>query len=308
MDARVITAALAAAIAVGCLARAVVRQPKPLALRVQPYTAGVRARLGTIRPETAGGQDGTGRSGVALVFGPFIRQLSNGLAQLVDASASTSAELRLQQAGLSMTVEQYRTRQLAYTAGALAAGAFTGLLLGRRTGTVILLAVAAGLWGATRWRARVERLITQRRERMRSELYTVCQLIAIYLRTGDTPAGAVDRLVRRARGEVIGELADAGAQIRSGSTPQAVFEQLTATTPEPSAARLYRLLSSTWTAGGDAEALLALSEDLRSARREDLNRMMTKRQTAMALPLVMVIGPILILFVAAAIPHIVFGR
>lgn len=308
MDVRVVTAALAAAIAVGCLARAVVRQPKPLAVRVQPYTAGVRARLGTIRPETAGGHDGTGRSGVALVFGPFIRQLSNGLAQLVDASASTSTELRLQQAGLSMTVEQYRTRQLAYTAAALAAGAFTGLLLGRRTGTVLLLAVAAGLWGATRWRARVERLITQRRERMRSELYTVCQLIAIYLRTGDTPAGAVDRLVRRARGEVIGELADAGAQIRSGSTPQAVFEQLTATTPEPSAARLYRLLSSTWTAGGDAEALLALSEDLRSARREDLNRMMTKRQTAMALPLVMVIGPILILFVAAAIPHIVFGR
>jgi hypothetical protein len=35
---------------------------------------------------------------------------------------------------------------------------------------------------------------------------------------------------------------------------------------------------------------------------------MTKRQTAMAFPLVLVIGPILILFVAAAIPHIVFGR
>jgi hypothetical protein len=54
--------------------------------------------------------------------------------------------------------------------------------------------------------------------------------------------------------------------------------------------------------------LLALAEDLRAARREDLNRIMAKRQTAMALPLVMVIGPILILFVAAAIPHVVFGR
>ena len=87
-----------------------------------------------------------------------------------------------------------------------------------------------------------------------------------------------------------------------------MFEQLTATTPEPAAARLYRLLSSTWTAGGDAEALLALGEDMRASRREDLSRSMAKRETAMALPLVMVIGPILILFVAAAIPHIVFGR
>ena len=41
--------------------------------------------------------------------------------------------------GLTVTDEQHRTRQLAYPAGALAAGEFTGLLLGRRTGTVILL-------------------------------------------------------------------------------------------------------------------------------------------------------------------------
>jgi hypothetical protein len=47
---------------------------------------------------------------------------------------------------------------------------------------------------------------------------------------------------------------------------------------------------------------------MRASRREDLTRLMAKRETAMALPLVMVIGPILILFVAAAIPHIVFGR
>lgn len=308
MEPRVVTVALAAAVAASCLARALMRQPTPLASRVQPYAAGLRGRLGTIQPESGGGDTNSRRSGITLVFGPFILSLANGLAQMVDASASTSAELRLRQAGLSMTAEQYRTRQLAYTVGALSAGAFTGLMLGRSAGTVILLTVAAGLWGATRWRARVDKMITQRRERMRSEMYTVCQLIAIYLRTGDTPAGAVDRLVRRANGEVITELAEASAQVRTGSTASLVFEQLTSTTPEPSAARLYRVLSSTWTAGGDADALLALADDMRASRREDLSRLMTKRETAMALPLVMVIGPILILFVAAAIPHIVFGR
>ena len=308
MGGQVFMISFAAAVAAGSLARAVVRQPKPLSARVEPYTSGVRARLGTIRPEGVGPNESEGRSGFTLVFGPFVRSLANGLARLVDASASTSAEMRLRQAGLSMTVEQYRTRQLTYTVGALAVGAFGGLVLGRRTGSVILLAVAAGLWGATRWRARLERLINQRRERMRAEIYTMCQLLAIYLRTGDTPAGAVDRLVRRACGSVAGELADASAEVRTGSTPTDVFERLTTTTAEPSAGRLYRLLASTWSAGGDADALLALAEDTRAARREELNRLMTKRQTMMALPLVMVIGPILILFVAAAIPHIVFGR
>jgi tight adherence protein C len=143
---------------------------------------------------------------------------------------------------------------------------------------------------------------------MRSELDTVCQLLAVYLRTGDTPAGAVDRLVRRATGEVVGELSGASAEVRSGAPVAAAFTRLTQATPEPAAARLYRLLASTWTAGGDADALFALGEDMRAARREDLARLMAKRETTMALPLVMIIGPILILFIAAAIPHIVFGR
>jgi tight adherence protein C len=307
MDGRVAAVALLAAIAAGCLARAVVRQPARLAARVQPYTTAHRRALGTARPAIAD-ELGPRRAGVLLVFGPLIHQLADGLASVIDASRSSSAELRLRQAGLDLSVEQYRTRQLAYTAGAVAVGAFTGLLLSRSPGVVLLLAVCAGLWGATRWRARVERLITKRKERMRSELYTVCQLLAIYLRTGDTPAGAVDRLVQRSTGEVAGELADAARQIRTGSTPATAFDHLTATTPEPTAARLYRLLSSTWTAGGDADALFALGEDMRASRREDLARLMAKRETAMALPLVMVIGPILILFVAAAIPHIVFGR
>ena len=192
-----------------------------------------------------------------LVFGPFIRQLANGLAGVVDASGSTSAELRLRQAGLDLTVEQYRTRQLAYTAGSTRRRrASPDSSSVGRAGIVILLAVGAGLWGATRWRARLERLITKRRERMRSELYTVCQLLAIYLRTGDTPAGAVDRLVRRSTGEVVSELADAAHRSGPAARRAPSFEQLTVTTPEPSAARLYRLLSSTWTAGGDADALL----------------------------------------------------
>jgi tight adherence protein C len=307
VNAQVGAIAVFAAVAAGCLARAAIRQPRPLATRVQPYTAGHRRAFGTVlagRP----GEAHAGRSGLTLVFGPFVRQLANGLAAVVDASNSTSVELRLQQAGLDLTAEQYRTRQLAYTSAALAGGALLGVLLGQSAGIMLLLTIAAGLWGATRWRGRLDRVITKRRDRMRAELYTVCQLLAVYLRTGDTPAGSVDRLVRRTSGEITAELSAAAAEVRTGVPVAAAFERLTSTTPEPAAARLYRLLASTWSAGGDDGALFALGEDMRASRREDLTRLMAKRETAMALPLVMVIGPILILFVAAAIPHIVFGR
>ena len=68
------------AIAAGCLARAVVRQPRPLAERVQPARrrSPPSARHGSSgsTPRTTGRRT----SGVMLVFGPFVRQLANGLA------------------------------------------------------------------------------------------------------------------------------------------------------------------------------------------------------------------------------------
>ena len=105
-----------------------------------------------------------------------------------------------------------------------------------------------------------------------------------------------------------GELAEASAQIRSGAPPADVLERLATQTAEPSAARLYRLYGATWSAGGDPASLLALSDSLRASRRDSIARTMARRRIAMAFPLVAVIAPILILFIAAALPSIVFGR
>src|SRR5262245_19972186 len=108
MTADVFAVAALMAVAAGCIARACVRQPRPLASRVDLYTAAARARLGTTRPVTLAGDDAE-RSGLALVFGPLVRRVGQGLARLVDASSTISAELRLRQAGLTMTVDRYRT-------------------------------------------------------------------------------------------------------------------------------------------------------------------------------------------------------
>ena len=83
MDGRVAAVALLAAIAAGCLTRAFVRQPARLAARVQPYTTAHRRALGTARPAMAD-EAGPRRSGVQLVFGPFIQQLAKGLASVIE--------------------------------------------------------------------------------------------------------------------------------------------------------------------------------------------------------------------------------
>ncbi|MFT3852013.1 MAG: type II secretion system F family protein [Ilumatobacteraceae bacterium] len=301
MSGQILAISAVSAVAALFLVRGTVRTPKRLSLRLAPYTERSRGRLGTSVPAA--------QQRESSVWGPIVTSASSWLARAADAGSSVDLELRLRRAGLGhLTAGQYRRKQLAYTVTGLAVGVAMAVVLRLSTVAAFVLAGAFALAGALRWRSRLDHLTNERRLRMRAEAHTVCQMLAVWLRTGDTPAGALACLAQRANGIVPGELAEAAAQIRSGATPTDVLERSAQQTAEPSAARLYRLLGATWAASGDPTALLALADDLRASRRDALARTMAKRRVAMALPLVAVIAPILILFVAAALPSIIFGR
>ncbi len=51
----------------------------------------------------------------------------------------------------------------------------------------------------------------------------------------------------------------------------------------------------------------ALSEDLRDTRREEIRKSATKRRAAMLVPTIAVLAPVMLLFIAAPLPSIVFG-
>ena len=144
---------------------------------------------------------------------------------------------------------------------------------------------------------------------MRSEVYTVTQLLAVRVRTGSGPVDAVRSVCSLARGPVIAELSEALSWISSGTSAQRAYDKLAEITPEPAAARLYRLLSASAQNGGDiAGSLLAVAEDLREERREDLTREAVRRRMAMLLPLLVLIAPVMVLFVGAALPSLVLGK
>ena len=105
---------------------------------------------------------------------------------------------------------------------------------------------------------------------------------------------------------MVTELSEALRLHKAGWAGPDAFRRIAEITPEPFCSRTYRLLATAEERGADlAPALLALSEDVREARRESVKRSATKRRAATLVPTIAVLAPVLILFVAAPLPYLI---
>lgn len=310
MSGVVFITALVVAIFAASVSRLIIKPPRRLSNRVGAYTQLNRSRLGrgadvgslnvldVDAPQTALGR----------ILGPIGQSLADALGQVIDAGDDAYLALRLRQAGfLDTSPSQFRIRQLSYTAGFALGFAAVGFLLASTAFTVLGF-FGGGLYGATVWRGRINKAIKDRTLRMRIELYTVAQLIAMQMRTGHGSVAAVQIVVERGRGPVVRELGDALSWMSTGMAQPDAYEKLSLETPEPAAARLYRALADGARSGGDlAATLLTISDDLRSERREDMERSATKRRGAMLIPTIVFMAPVVLIFMIAPIPNLLFG-
>ncbi len=303
MSALAVLAASATALTVWLVSRQVFPPPRRLRRRLDPY---LTPSIGSI----SAGPMGPFRS----VFGPIVRDLAEWVGRLVDRSGGQVTLTRLRQAGRSpglseyQMLQSYRLTQLK----ALAVGVALALILGQVLALSIVLRIALLVLGAViggaRTKAGLERAIETRREKMRIEIYTVNQLLAMRVRTGGGVTQAVSGIVERGSGEVVTELSEALRLHRSGWRGSDAFRRVAELTPEPACSRTYRLLATAEERGADlGDALLSLSEDVREARRESIKRTATKRRAAMLVPTIAILAPVLILFVAAPLPHLITG-
>ncbi|MDQ6854524.1 MAG: type II secretion system F family protein [Actinomycetota bacterium] len=286
-------------------------KPTPrLAARVRPYTIVARAGLGRSADVLGVAQPSALTRGgtVGRLFLPPLRAFAARMGRLVETRSDEHLRLKLRQAGFhDLTTEEYRIRALGQAALFTTAGAAIGIAI-RSPLLTLLLALCGLLYGSTRWKGRIDRAIEDRRERVRLELYTVNQMLAIHLRTGAGPVQATQRIVDRGTGAMVEELDAVLTWIRSGVSEPEAFRRAAELTPEPSAARTYKLFAAGAERGVDlAGALRALSEDLRDSRREDLRRVATKRRAAMLVPTIAILAPIMLLFIAAPLPSVIFG-
>jgi hypothetical protein len=301
---------LCGALAAAGFAGLVVPPTRRLAPRLRPYTLVARARLGhstdvlAVPPSVPMVGGAFGR-----IFGPLITAFVSRASHVVERRSDDALRTALLHAGLfDVMPDDYRARVAVQTLVFGGAGVALGLLVLHSTAFTLALGTCGAIFGASRARGRVDRAIADRRERIRLELYTVNQLLAMHVRTGAGPIQATQRVVDRGRGAVVEELAGVLRLVRSGTSEPEAFRRAAVSTPEPSAARTYKLFAAGAERGVDlAGGLRALSEDLRDARRDDLRKNATKRRAAMLVPTIAVLAPVMLLFIAAPLPSIVFG-
>ena len=306
--------ALFTGLTVALVARLVLPPRRTLASRLTKYSVLGRTSLGrpidSVEPAT-----GT-LSGTTLqrLFGPPIQSLARSLNRVIESGGEEVLLVRLRQADLlqdipeANRIQEYRIRQLASTAAGAGIGAAVGLIGLQTTGAALGLAFVGFVVGATRWRGRVDRAIEDRSERARIELYTVNQLLAMRTRAGGGVIQAVQMVADRGEGVVAGDLRDIMRLHRGGLSVSDSFQRMAEITPEPYAARTYRLLGTAEDRGTDlGRALLALSSDVREARRDTLRRQATKRRAAMLIPIIGLMAPVMLLFIIAPVTEIVFG-
>jgi Flp pilus assembly protein TadB len=232
------------------------------------------------------------------------------LGRLLERRSDASLARELLQAGaLDVSPDEYRSRVAMQVLLSGAVGASIGVLVVRSTLAALGLTICGVVFGGSRMRGRLQRDIEARRERLRLELYTVNQLLAMHVRTGAGPVQATQRIVDRGAGAVVDELQAVLLAMRNGVAEPTAFRRAAELTPEPSAARTYKLFAAGAERGVDlADGLRALSEDLRDARREELRQSATKRRAAMLVPTIAILAPIMLLFIAAPLPSIVLGH
>jgi Flp pilus assembly protein TadB len=267
---RTLVAALLTGITAASITVLVAPPTRRLGPRLAPYAQRARALIG--HNADASVVVPPPQPAVTGVFGPIAAAGAQRLSGLLDRGGDDEIAHRLRQAGRrDLTPDQYRSRQLAGAVRGLVIFVAVGLVAAPSGPTVVLAAVLGVIWGTSRWRTGIDRAIARRREQMRAELYTTAQILAIDIRANVAPLVAVDHLVARGGGAVTDELGDAIDWIGDGATARDAFERLAHATPEPAAARLYRLLATSDVGAGEtlAGALRHTANDLRAQRRED---------------------------------------
>ena len=293
----------------------VVRTPPALESRLRPYVQLRRTRLGRRADVNAAlAIDSTADFGpVRRIFNPIVEGFASLVARLVDSGDEEEIARRLRHAGMTdVSPREYRISQagraLVGTIGGVGCGLWLGAIWGSPSFWAVV-GVALGIgWGFTSARGKINAAIEERTTTMRLELYTIAHLLAMLVRANHTPATAIRQITERGRGPVVSELREAQNWVAGGLTLAQAMDRLSTETAEPAAGRIYRILGEASQQGSDvSESLLTVANTLRAERREEVERLGTRRRGAMIVPTLVVMAPVVFLYVVAPIPRFVFG-
>jgi tight adherence protein C len=266
-----------------------------LTSRVAPYVQDVSADARSIvvrRP-----------SDPVPVLGVLIAPVIGGAGRVADRlfGGSEPVARRLRQAGLAISVADFRSRQLVWSAIGAGAGVLVAIAASRLQDVPVLLQAAMViLFGVGGFVARdyaLQRAARARLARMSSELPTVLEFLTLSLSAGEGILEAVKRISRISRGELARELGLAIAEVNTGMP---FGESITSTAAALELApfsRFVEQLSVALERGTPlAEVLRAQAQDSRDQAKRELLESAGRKEVAMLVPLVFLILPTTIAF------------
>lgn len=287
---------LALGIGLWSLVGLVPRLSRPrLASRVAPYVVDV----------SAGARELLSRHSVdplpvvGALFGPALQRLRLLLGSVLGGGATI--EMRLRQSSSSLTVEAFRSRQLAWGIGAALLGLAVPLALApvrpvspALIAAIVLVAAACGIVACDRV---LQRAAQKRLARITSELPTVLEFLTLSLSAGEGILDALRRVGRVSHGELATEFSAVVMRVNTGVPLAESLNALAAGMRLPSLTRCIDQVTGALERGTPlTEVLRAQAQDARDDAKRELLEVAGKKEVAMLVPLVFLILPVTIIF------------
>lgn len=269
------------------------RRP-PLAARVMPYIRDLPQV--SRRMPASSGED---RSLLGVLVGPPLRSAAESLERVLGGSASVRR--RLERANLPMTVHEFRVQQVLWGITYFGVAAAVALLVAvrapDRTGPLLVLCAVAFVLGVMLRENRLTAQVAARERRILAEFPTVAELLALSVAAGEGPVSALDRVVRRSRGELAAELARVLADTRTGTPTGRALDRMAQRSGLPVVARFAEGMAIAVERGTPlADVLHAQAADVRESGRRALIESGARKEVLMMVPVVFLVLPVTVLF------------
>ncbi len=258
---------------------------RTLAERVAPYLidTDVPSRLLSGEPSTARG------SAVGRLTRPLVRDAVTFLDKVI--GGQISVRRRLAALDSPLTIEQFRTEQVIWGATAAGGGMLIGLLAvftGQSNPAIlVLLVVVAAVGGVLSRDWWLSQAVEKRDAEMLIEFPVIAEMLALAVTAGEGPIGAIDRISRLAKGQLVGQLSGLLGETRSG-TPllQALTNLRDRTQLEPLARFLDGMAVAIERGTPLADVLRAQAADVRALGKRQLLESGGKKEIAMMIPVI----------------------
>ncbi len=235
------------------------------------------------------------------VFGAMLEPVATRVQRAVSSvlGGNDLIAVRLRQAGSAITVEEFRSRQLLWSA----AGAAIAILLSVAFASIqslpiaapIALILVAAVAGFIIRDYLLVRAAKARVQRMTKELPTVLEFLTLSLSAGESILDALRRIGRISRGELARELSTVSREVSTGLPLADSLERLGAQLRMPPLTRAIEQITGALERGTPlAEVLRAQAQDARESAKRELLEISGKKEVAMLVPLVFLILPITI--------------